>query len=185
MTIEIDVNGRRFVVSIERAGAGGRFRLDVGEGTPRPFADGHTSETIDARRTATGWSIAYERDRRVVDAAVTEGTRGEFVIDFPHVRVAATVNRRRPRDGATGDSPAAGEDRILAPMPGRIVRVLVSPGDLVHARQGLVVVEAMKMENELSAARPGRVREVPVTEGMSVEAGRLLVRLGPGDRTAG
>jgi biotin carboxyl carrier protein len=60
-------------------------------------------------------------------------------------------------------------------MPGRVVRVLVKPGDEVAARQGLVVVEAMKMENELAAARPGRVTDVAVTEGVSVEAGRLLV----------
>ncbi len=60
-------------------------------------------------------------------------------------------------------------------MPGKIVRVLVRPGDAVVAKQGLVVVEAMKMENELRAARAGRVREVAVTEGQSVEAGALLV----------
>ena len=60
-------------------------------------------------------------------------------------------------------------------MPGRVVRVLVKPGDEVAARQGLVVVEAMKMENELAAPRAGRVKEVAVTEGQSVEAGRLLV----------
>jgi biotin carboxyl carrier protein len=55
------------------------------------------------------------------------------------------------------------------------VRVLVSQGDQVKARQGLVVVEAMKMENELRSPKDGRVREVTVTEGMSVVAGRLLV----------
>jgi biotin carboxyl carrier protein len=60
-------------------------------------------------------------------------------------------------------------------MPGRVLRVLVRPGDEVAARQGLVVVEAMKMENELGAPRAGRVREVVVDEGVSVEAGRLLV----------
>ena len=57
------------------------------------------------------------------------------------------------------------------------VRVLVKPGDEVTARQGLLVVEAMKMENELAAPRAGRVAEVLVTEGQSVEGGRLLVRL--------
>ena len=57
----------------------------------------------------------------------------------------------------------------------KVVRVLVSAGDEVKARQGLVVVEAMKMENELRAARGGRVREVAVTEGQSVEAGTVLM----------
>jgi pyruvate carboxylase subunit B len=55
--------------------------------------------------------------------------------------------------------------------------VLVAVGDEVLARQGLVVVEAMKMENELGSTRGGRVVEIGVAEGQSVEAGRLLVRL--------
>ncbi len=59
-------------------------------------------------------------------------------------------------------------------MPGRVVRVLVAVGDEVAHRQGLVVVEAMKMENELGAPRAGRVTEIAVAEGVSVEAGRLL-----------
>ena len=60
-------------------------------------------------------------------------------------------------------------------MPGRVVRVLVKAGDEVAARQGLVVVEAMKMENELTSPKAGRVKEVSVSEGTSVESGRLLV----------
>jgi biotin carboxyl carrier protein len=56
-----------------------------------------------------------------------------------------------------------------------VLRVLVAPGDEVTAHQPLVVVEAMKMENELSSPKPGRIKDVAVAEGMSVEAGRLLV----------
>jgi biotin carboxyl carrier protein len=63
----------------------------------------------------------------------------------------------------------------VAPMPGKIVRVLVEPGDRVRARQALVVIEAMKMENELRAARDGTVAEVQAREEMSVDAGTLLV----------
>jgi biotin carboxyl carrier protein len=59
-------------------------------------------------------------------------------------------------------------------MPGRVVRVLVAAGDEVGPRQGIVVVEAMKMENELYAPRAGRVREISVSPGTSVEAGRVL-----------
>jgi biotin carboxyl carrier protein len=59
-------------------------------------------------------------------------------------------------------------------MPGRVVRVLAAKGDEVAAGEGLVVVEAMKMENELRAPRAGRVAEVAVREGQAVEAGALL-----------
>ena len=59
-------------------------------------------------------------------------------------------------------------------MPGKIVKVLVKPGDHVTARQGLIVIEAMKMENELRAARDGQVKDILVAEGDLVEAGRLL-----------
>jgi biotin carboxyl carrier protein len=62
-------------------------------------------------------------------------------------------------------------------MPGKVVRVLVGAGDLVAAGAGLVVVEAMKMENELRAPRPGRVLETAVREGQAVETGALLVVL--------
>jgi biotin carboxyl carrier protein len=60
-------------------------------------------------------------------------------------------------------------------MPGRIVRVLVKPGDVVEAGQGTVVVEAMKMENELRSPKRGTVTSVTVTEGTLVEARRVLV----------
>jgi biotin carboxyl carrier protein len=70
--------------------------------------------------------------------------------------------------------PASGPARLTAPMPGRLVRVLVEAGQQVAAGQGLVVMEAMKMENELRSPRAGRVREIPVREGQVVEAGALL-----------
>jgi biotin carboxyl carrier protein len=78
---------------------------------------------------------------------------------------------------ATVRKAAAGPMRIAAPMPGKLVRVLVEPGQEVLGGQGLVVVEAMKMENELRAPRPGRVKDVPVREGQAVETGALLVLL--------
>jgi biotin carboxyl carrier protein len=81
-------------------------------------------------------------------------------------------------EAARGPVPAArgarGPTRLLAPMPGRVVRVLQAPGAAVAAGEGLVVIEAMKMENELRAPRAGRVQEVAVREGQAVEAGALL-----------
>ena len=85
------------------------------------------------------------------------------------------VNGRTRRRGAPDEAGRAGLQPVVAPMPGRVVRVLVSPGDDVAARQGVVVVEAMKMENELRSPKAGTVKEVNVTPGTSVEAGRVLV----------
>jgi biotin carboxyl carrier protein len=174
MTFETDIDGRRSVVVIEPIGDvarhGGRFRIAI-----RDLEDGRPPRVhiVDSRPTALGLSLGFE-DGRIADAAVTARPNGEYLIQFPGVDVPVVVDGRRRRQGPSTGA-AKGEQRITAPMPGRVLRVLVKPGDEVAARQGLVVVEAMKMENELRASRPGRVRDVAVAEGASVEAGRLLV----------
>jgi glutaconyl-CoA/methylmalonyl-CoA decarboxylase subunit gamma len=67
---------------------------------------------------------------------------------------------------------------VLSPMPGRVVKVLVAEGDQVEAGAPLIVVEAMKMENELVSARSGTVRKVHVARGQTVEGGARLVEVG-------
>ena len=84
------------------------------------------------------------------------------------------INGSRSRV-AIADSSESHGGRLTAPMPGKVVRILVAPGDEVDAHQPLVVVEAMKMENELTAVCAGTVIDVAVSEGDSVESGRLLV----------
>jgi pyruvate carboxylase subunit B len=74
---------------------------------------------------------------------------------------------------------APGPTILKAPMPGLVVRVQVETGDTVTAGQGLVVLEAMKMENELKAAGPGVVAEVAIRPGQAVERGQVLIRFGP------
>lgn len=75
---------------------------------------------------------------------------------------------------AGGAKAASGPTRVTAPMPGKIVRLLVEPGAQVEAGQGLIVMEAMKMENELRSPRAGRVKDLPAREGQTVETGALL-----------
>jgi len=89
------------------------------------------------------------------------------------------IEVRNPRDASRSLRQAIGSGRqsITAPMPGKVVRVLVGSGDLVEASQGLVVVEAMKMQNELKANRAGRVIEIRAREGETVGAGDILVVL--------
>jgi biotin carboxyl carrier protein len=82
------------------------------------------------------------------------------------------ARRRRRESGAGGSATPAS---VVAPMPGRIVKVLVATGDVVEAQQPLVVIEAMKMENELRAPRAGSVTDVRITQGMSVEANAVMM----------
>jgi pyruvate carboxylase subunit B len=84
---------------------------------------------------------------------------------------------RAIRDISAASAVASGPAPLIAPMPGLIVRVNVAPGDAVKPGQGLVVIEAMKMENELRAAAAGTVRAVSVAAGQAVEKGALLVEL--------
>ena len=73
----------------------------------------------------------------------------------------------------------AGPTALAAPMPGLVVRVLVQPGERVQAGQGVVVIEAMKMENELRASAAGVVRTVSVKAGSAVEKGTVLIEFEP------
>ncbi len=77
-------------------------------------------------------------------------------------------------------SRGGGPERVVASMPGKVVRVLVSPGERVEAGQGLLVIEAMKMENEIAAPRAGAVTSIHVEAGLPVEAGALLAVIAPG-----
>jgi len=172
MTVEIEIDGRRRTVELMRetgsappswrATIDGRvMRVDVAR------AGDHLSLLIDGR----SWTVAVDlvgggsSGRRPVSVAVDGAVVAATVIDPRGARFGSKVTA------------AAGVLAVKAPMPGRIVKVLVRPGEAVSARQGLVVVEAMKMENELRAATEGVVRDVLVSEGASVEAGAVLVVL--------
>ena len=168
MTFEVEINGRTRSVSVERTAAG-RFRLVV-EGR---------AHDVDAARIGTfGLSLVLDHESGVSrDVQVApSATPGEFLVTLDGRLVSAVIDRRRTaRAGTDGAAHADGEQSVLAPMPGRVVRVLVAPGDEVAAKQGVVVVEAMKMENELRSPKAGRVKDVMVTPGTSVDAGRVLV----------
>ena len=171
MKFEFEVADRLRTVEVHREARG--FRVIV-DGRPR---------VVDAVRVAgDAWSLVIRdgddaAQARSVEAVVTPqpATGGLDVhVGGHHV----LVNRRgghgrRTREG--GSTSGTGPQRITTPMPGKVVRVLVKAGDEVKPRQSLVVVEAMKMENDLRASREGRVREVLAREGQSVDAGTVLV----------
>ena len=168
MHFEIDANDRTHKVTVEKIGAAG-----PAGGTFRVLIDG-VPATVDARPTELGLSLVFD-DGRSMDVGLTDRPGGEWFVQLPHADVTVAVDARRFQRGESGGGATAGAQRITAPMPGRVVRILVKPGDEVQHRQGVVVVEAMKMENELGAPKAGRVKDVAVSEGQSVEAGRLLV----------
>jgi biotin carboxyl carrier protein len=153
------------VVRVEVRGGDGRYTV-VLDGSPI---------RVDVATTGPPFaSLLLDGESREV--AVDRRPEG-FVVHFPGDAVSVSL-----REAARGASPAArrsdGPARLVAPMPGRVVRVLEAPGADVAAGQGLVVIEAMKMENELKSPRAGRVREVAVREGQAVEAGALLAVVG-------
>ncbi len=165
MKFDVEVAGRLRAVLVERIADTGRFHVVV---------DGRVHD-LEARPTDLGLSLLFDAGGRSLDAAATPHNGGEWLVQLPHVDVPVAVDRQRHARGGQRTAGGAGQQRVKAPMPGRVLRVLVAPGDEVAHRQGLVVVEAMKMENELTAPRAGKVIEVAVTEGMSVEAVLLLV----------
>jgi len=172
MRFEVEVNGRARTVVVERAG-GGRggslFTVSV---------DGR-ARLMDVRRVGrSSLSLILPDDGHAShDVTLAETSRtGEWIVQLAGGTLRAVVDGRRASAASGGAAGAVdGEQRVVAPMPGRVVRVLVAPGDEVNARQGLVVVEAMKMENELGSPKAGRVKDVQVSAGQSVDAGRLLV----------
>jgi biotin carboxyl carrier protein len=169
VTFEIDVNGRTRSVAIERVPAHPHhYRVTV---------DGVT-RLVDAVRVDDGLLslILSDGDGASHQVGISDGaTPGEQTILLPEgAAVQVIVNGRRSRRGID-TAGASGEQRITAPMPGKVLRILARAGDQVTLRQPLIVIEAMKMENELASPKAGRIKEVAVSEGQSVEGGRLLV----------
>lgn len=168
-TIEIEVDGHGHRVAVEQLGSDPvRFRI-AWDGVTR---------VVDARRI----------DPETLSLVLVEGGSGSHTVRCVDadgavdvhvggavVRALVDVGRARftGLDARGGDR--GGGQHVTAPMSGKVVRLLVAPGDEVEAGQGVVVVEAMKMENELTAPRAGRIAEVAVAEGASVEAGKVLI----------
>ena len=115
-------------------------------------------------------------ERRLV--AEVEGRRLEVRLFVPESQAAAAspAGVRRPRRERTAVSagPAAGGDAVVSPMQGTVLRVLVEVGQEVAAGDVLCIVEAMKMENEIAAHKPGTVRELPVSAGQSVQLDEVI-----------
>jgi acetyl/propionyl-CoA carboxylase alpha subunit len=133
---------------------------------------------LSADAVALGGCISMCIDHRVVDLWMEGALPGVGVTACGHrLYVEAESERMRALASAQGQKGGTGAGTVVSPMPGRVLKVLVAEGEQVAVGEALVVVEAMKMENELAAARGGTVRKIHVTPGQNVESGALLVEI--------
>ena len=194
--IRVTVDGRAHVVDVAKAGRTWSLLIGPAKAGPHDRKTGpHDRDTtiVDRETTVVGRETTvvgadfnrtvvgadFSRPERSYEIAIIEGAGGGamvYVNGQPVPVAIAGRGGRRGRSRAADESGGkGGPQHVVAPMPGRIVKVLVKAGDTVAARQGLVVVEAMKMENELRSPKAGTVSDVRVTEGMLVEANAVLV----------
>ena len=152
---------------VEVTGGDGRYRLTIGDDV----------WDVDARLTAQGiYSLLIGGLSYVADVVDREGT---CMVDVSSEAYEVLVEEQtrwiiRTKGGAAG---AAHGQTLTAPLPGKITHVAVRPGDRVQTGDTLVVIEAMKMENEFKAAAAGTVAEVRVAPGQAVNPGDVMVVL--------
>jgi len=154
--VELSLDGDEILVE----GSAVRARLADVEGTPVRML-----------------TVGDEVHRIVVRPAGARGRYTIWVDGFRHEVEALDERMRAIRELAGASAGAAGPAPLVAPMPGMIVRVNVEVGARVHPGQGLVVMEAMKMENELRAQAAATVKAVHAQPGSAVEKGALLIEL--------
>jgi biotin carboxyl carrier protein len=161
MKLEIALNGKAH--QVELAQIGERLRCTI---------DGTLLEA-DAVQIAPGiYSILI--DGESLEVRVEPDGGGLRVAAADQEWRAEIRDPRQWRRNRSGGSEAEGRQQVSAPMPGKIVRVLIRAGEAVDVKQGLFVVEAMKMQNEIRSPKSGKVERLLVSEGQTVNAGEAL-----------
>jgi biotin carboxyl carrier protein len=162
MKFEAEIGGK--TVAIEVTGQDGRYRVAIGS----EITD------VDARQAAEGiWSLVIGTVSHVVDVSERDGV-SVVEVDGETYRIRVEEETRyiiRTRGGKA----ATGGQVLKAPMPGKVVLVAVEVGQAVKPGDGLIVLEAMKMENEFRATVTGTVKEIRVRPGQAVNPGDPLV----------
>jgi len=151
-------------IAIEVTGQDGHYRVAVGDEVCE----------VDARQATEGiWSLLIGSESHVVDVSERDGVAvAEVDGETYHIRVEEET---RYIIRTRGGKAATGGQVLKAPMPGKVVFVSVEVGQAVRPGDGLVVLEAMKMENEFRATVAGHVKEIPVQVGQAVNPGDPLV----------
>src|SRR5436190_20378952 len=154
-----------------------QFDVEVRQQPSRVLAtvEGHSYDLELAR--ASGHDFLIFKEGQVfdcrVDGPLSSGATVSVTIGANRYDITL-VDPKRLRSALGAGAPGEGAARIVAPMPGKVVRVLVEAGQQVEPGQGIVVVEAMKMQNEMKAPKAGAVVSVNVEVGATVNGGDLL-----------
>ena len=162
MKYEVKISGKTHLVELERGADGWQARIE------------ESGNAADVSEIASSvFSVLLSG--RSHEVYVTPSSSGQLQLQTGGMEFLAEVIdprswRGRRHDGAEAEGPR----QIVAPMPGKVVRLLVKAGDAVDAGQGLLVVEAMKMQNEIRSPKSGTVERVLVAEGQAVNAGEVL-----------
>ena len=168
MTYDIRIEGRELSVEVESTDAGWRVRT-LGEDGPGPWQD------LPGRFVRDGELIFQHAGRNRAVGVHTKADRATLQVDGHHL-VADVIDPRKVRADLAG---GAGEGVVSTPMPGVVVRIPASEGQEVAAGDVLVVVEAMKMENEFKAPIAGVVESIEVSVGQTLESDTVLARIEP------
>ena len=110
----------------------------------------------------------------VYRCALEESPGGAVEVVVNGKRIPIAARDKKHLRGQAGAAAASGQVKLSSPMPGKVVRLLLSAGDEVAAHQGVLVVEAMKMQNEVQSPKAGKIAEIKVAEGQTVNAGEAL-----------
>lgn len=162
MKFEVCISGKTHIVECERNGNNWQAKLD---GKPRAADVVETAPNV--------FSVLLTSQSHEV--YVTPSQSGRLQLQTGgHEFLAEVIDPRSWRGRRHGAAEAEGRQQIAAPMPGKVVRLLVNAGAAVEAGQGLLVVEAMKMQNEIRSPKSGTVDRVLVVEGQAVNAGEVL-----------
>jgi biotin carboxyl carrier protein len=130
---------------------------------------------VDGKKTGrTNFSLIV--DNRSFEIEVDhQGDEYRVLVDGRNYHVNLMDERRVRTSGGPGGGALQGRQTVSVPMPGKVIAILVAEGDTVEKGQGLVIVEAMKMENEVRCPIAGEVKEIKVKQGETVEAGATLL----------
>jgi biotin carboxyl carrier protein len=119
-------------------------------------------------------SLIYNNSSYIMDV-VPQGTDYTVYTRGSHRIVSVLDDERILRDSLMGGRSLGGQENLKAGMPGKIVKIFIKPGDEIKAGEPLLIMEAMKMENEMKASEDVIIEKVHVEEGVSVESGALLI----------